>query len=53
LLVTYLDNDIFIARDESNVPDVWLRKVPLTSATPEATKPDSESVKPDDMSADT
>ena len=54
LLVTYLDNDIFIARDESNVPDVWLRKVPLTSAAPEATKPDPESLKPDDdMSADT
>ena len=54
LLVTYLDKEIFIARDESTVPDVWLRKVPLTSAAPEVTKPNTESVKPDDdMSADT
>ena len=27
LFVTYLDDDILIVRDETGVPDIWLRKV--------------------------
>lgn len=30
LFVTFLDEDLFVARDESGVPDIWLRKVPIT-----------------------
>ena len=33
LLVTYLDEDLLVARDESGVPDIWLRKVPITMSS--------------------
>ena len=29
LIVTFLDKDLLIARDESGVPDIWLRKLSL------------------------
>lgn len=36
LLVTFLDDDLLIARDESGSPDVWLRKVPMLASTQNA-----------------
>jgi hypothetical protein len=36
LLVTLLDDDFFIARDESGVPDIWLRKVLLERLSSES-----------------
>uniref|UniRef100_A0A7S0E7M4 Plastid lipid-associated protein/fibrillin conserved domain-containing protein n=1 Tax=Hanusia phi TaxID=3032 RepID=A0A7S0E7M4_9CRYP len=49
LLVTYLDDDFLIVRDESGVPDIWLRKSKNEVAT---TAPASTSAATKDPSVD-
>ena len=39
LLVTFLDDDFLIARDDSGVSDVWLRKLPVMDSSSAANSP--------------
>jgi len=40
LIVTFLDNDLLIARDESGVPDIWLRKLSFALKEPPLASPE-------------
>jgi len=40
LIVTFLDNDLLIARDESGIPDIWLRKLSLALKDPPLASPE-------------